>query len=232
VKDRPRHLVAELWARIAGMIVVFSLAIFLPAGTIQWREGWTFLILFFTFVMVFSLWLLRFNRDLLVERMHGIGSEDQKTWDKVFVVVVFTVFFGWIVVMPFDAVRFHWSHVPVWLKGIGAFVLCGSFYFFYRAARDNPYLSPAVRIQTDRGHKVVSTGAYGIVRHPMYAGVLPLVLGTSLLLGSWIGLVPGLLLMALIAWRAVREERVLREELEGYDEYMQHVRYRLIPYVW
>jgi protein-S-isoprenylcysteine O-methyltransferase Ste14 len=226
------RVVTELVLRIAGMAVVFGLVIFLAAGTLHWPEGWIFLLLFNGFVTALSFWLLRFNRELLVERMHGIGKADQKTWDKVFVLVLFAVFLLWLVIMPLDAVRFRWSHMPVWLEVAGGVLFASSFYPFYRAMRDNPYLSPAVRIQTERGHEVVSTGAYAIVRHPMYAGVLPYTAGISLLLGSWIGLAGGGVIMAAVAWRAVQEERMLRDELPGYADYMARVRYRLIPLVW
>jgi protein-S-isoprenylcysteine O-methyltransferase Ste14 len=134
--------------------------------------------------------------------------------------------------MALDAVRFRWSKVPPWLQGIGALLLLGSFYIFYLTFRENSYLSPAVRVQTERSQTVVSTGPYRYVRHPMYAAFVLFTLGTALLLGSWYGLVGGLLLIGMIAWRAVQEERVLREELKGYRAYMTRVRYRFVPYLW
>jgi protein-S-isoprenylcysteine O-methyltransferase Ste14 len=150
----------------------------------------------------------------------------------VFFALVQLAFLAWLVVMALDAVRFRWSQVPPWLQGVGALLLVGSFYLFYRTFRENSYLSPAVRIQTDRRQTVVSTGPYRYVRHPMYAAFIPFALGTALLLGSWYGLLGGLLLVGMVAWRAVQEERVLREGLEGYGAYMTRVRYRLIPYLW
>jgi protein-S-isoprenylcysteine O-methyltransferase Ste14 len=214
------------------MLVVFGLVLFLAAGTIAWPAGWTYLILFFGFVVALSLWLLRHNPGLLTERMTGIGKSDQKAWDKVFLLLANVVFFAWLVLMPLDAVRFHGSQVPVWLQVVGAILLLCSFYLFFLTFRENSYLSPAVRVQTDRGQTVVSTGSYHFVRHPMYAAFLLYVLGTTLLLVSWYGLLPGLLLVVMVARRAVLEERTLREELPGYDVYMAQVKYRLIPYVW
>jgi protein-S-isoprenylcysteine O-methyltransferase Ste14 len=221
-----------LTAQIVGMFVVFALALFLAAGTVAWPAGWAFLVLFFSFTVALSRWLLRHNPALLTERMTGIGKPDQKLWDKVFFGVANLLFLAWLVVMPLDAVRFHWSRMPGWLQVAGAILLLCSFYLFFLTFRENAYLSPAVRIQADRGQTVVSTGPYQYVRHPMYATAIILLIGTTLLLGSWYGFVLGLILMVAIGFRAVREERTLRAELPGYDAYLAQVKYRLIPYVW
>jgi protein-S-isoprenylcysteine O-methyltransferase Ste14 len=221
-----------LTAQIAGMALVFALALFLAAGTVAWPAGWAFLVLFFGFTVALSLWLLRHDPGLLTERMTGIGKPDQKTWDKVFFVVAEMLFLAWLIVMPLDAVRLHWSHVPTWLQAVGVLLMLGSFYLFFLTFRENAYLSPAVRVQTEREQTVVSTGPYHYVRHPMYATALIMMVGTTFLLGSWVGLLPVLVLAVAIALRAVREERTLRAELPGYDAYMAQVKYRLIPYVW
>jgi protein-S-isoprenylcysteine O-methyltransferase Ste14 len=224
--------VTQLVVRTAGMMVVFAMALFLPAGTLAWPAGWAFFLLMFGFANAMSLWLLRFNPDLLAERLTGIGRPDQKTWDKVFLALMGVAFFAWLAVMALDAVRFRWSQVPPWLQGIGALLLLGSFYIFYLTFRENSYLSPAVRVQTERAQTVVSTGPYRCVRHPMYGGFVLFTVGTTLLLGSWYGLLGSLLLIGMVAWRAVQEERVLRKELEGYSVYMTRVRYRFVPYLW
>jgi protein-S-isoprenylcysteine O-methyltransferase Ste14 len=186
----------------------------------------------FGFSVALSLWLLRFNPDLLAERISGIGKPDQKTWDKVLLAITAVIFCTWLALMGLDAVRFHWSHMPLWLQVIGALLLLCSFYVFYLTFRENPYLSPAVRIQRERAQRVVSTGPYGYVRHPMYAGFILFAFGTALLLGSWYGVAGALLLIGIVARRAVLEERVLREELEGYCAYMARVRYRFVPRLW
>jgi len=214
------------------MFVVFGLALFLAAGTIVWLSGWVFLVLFFGFIVALTQWLLRHNPGLLTERMTGIGKPNQPAWDRVFFVAMELFFLAWLVLVPLDAVRFRWSQMPGWLQVVGAVILLCSFYLFFLTYRENPYLSPAVRIQTERGQTVISTGPYRYVRHPMYAAVMPFVVGTTLLLGSWYGLLLGPILVAVIAFRAVREERMLRLELPGYDAYMARVKYRLIPYVW
>jgi protein-S-isoprenylcysteine O-methyltransferase Ste14 len=214
------------------MFVVFGLALFLAAGTVVWASGWVFLVLFLGFIVALTGWLLRHNPGLLTERMTGIGKPNQPAWDRVFFVVMELFFLAWLVLMPLDAVRFRWSQMPGWLQVVGAVILLCSFYLFFLTYRENPYLSPAVRIQTERGQTVISTGPYEYVRHPMYAAAIPFIVGTTLLLGSWYGLLLGPILVVVIGFRAVREERVLQAELPGYDAYMARVKYRLIPYVW
>jgi len=220
-----------LLGQIAYLFLFFTLPLFLAAGTIAWPAGWVFLVLFFSFTVTLTLWLLRHNPGLLKERM-TMFSPDQKAWDKAGFALTYVVFLAWLVLMPLDAVRFHWSQVPLFLQVAGAIVLIGSFPLFFATFRENSYLSPMVRIQRDRGQTVVSTGPYHYVRHPMYAAALLFLLGTALLLGSWYGLLLGLILVGMIAGRAVLEERTLREELQGYDSYMAQVKYRLIPYIW
>jgi protein-S-isoprenylcysteine O-methyltransferase Ste14 len=220
-----------LVGQIVFLFLSFTLPLFLAAGTIAWLAGWIFLVLFFSFVLAITLWLFRHNPDLLKERM-TITRPDQKAWDKVGFALLQVVFIAWLVLMPLDAVRFHWSQVPVWLQVAGAIILVCSFCLFFATFRENSYLSPMVRIQKDRGQTVVSTGPYHYVRHPMYAAGLFFMLGTALLLGSWYGLLMALIFAGMIAGRAVLEERTLQEELQGYDAYMAQVKYRLIPHVW
>jgi protein-S-isoprenylcysteine O-methyltransferase Ste14 len=220
-----------LVGQLVYLVLFFSLPLFLAAGTLAWPAGWIYLVLFFSFVFAITSWLFRHDPALLKERM-TMSRPDQKSWDKVFLALAYVSFVAWLVLMALDAVRFHWSQMPTWLSVAGAIVLIYSFYLFFATFRENSYLSPVVRIQGDRGQTVVSTGPYHYVRHPMYAAALLFFLGTTLLLGSWYGLLLALLLVFLVAGRAVLEERTLRKELQGYDAYMTQVKYRLIPCVW
>jgi protein-S-isoprenylcysteine O-methyltransferase Ste14 len=220
-----------LVAQLVYLVLFFSLPLFLAAGTLAWPAGWIFLLLFMGFVLAITLWLFKYNPALLKERM-SMSNAGQKSWDKLWFGLMYVVFLGWLVLMPLDAVRFHWSYVPVWLQVVGALALLCSFFLFFITFRENSYLSPMVRIQEERGQTVISTGPYHYVRHPMYASALLLLIGTALLLGSWLGLLAILLFVCIIGVRAVLEERTLRAELQGYDGYMAQVKYRLIPYVW
>lgn len=223
--------IKALIAQIAILFLVLALALFLPGGNLAWIAGWVFLTMFFGFVIAISIWLLKHDPGLLQERMTGLKSV-QRGWDKVFLFLMNILFFAWLILMSLDASRFQWSHMPIWFQSAGAIILLCAFYVFYRTFRENPYLSPVVRIQKDRGQTVISTGPYHYVRHPMYSAFLLFVLGTALLLGSWYGLLFGLILVGATAKRAAMEERTLLQELDGYKIYMSHVKYRLIPHLW
>jgi len=211
--------------------LIFSLVPFIAAGTLFWFYGWIFLILLYIYSFVTLLWVLRHNSGLITERV-AVFKPDEPTWDKAYVILLFILVSIWWIFIPLDAVRFHWSQMPTWLHVMGAIVLLCSFYIMYLTFRENPYLASAVRIQEDRGQTVVSTGPYRYVRHPFYAGALLFFLGSGFLLGSWVGVLLGLLLGSILAWRAMREESELQAGLKGYAAYMAQVKYRLIPHVW
>ena len=224
-----------LIGEVAFLAFMFGLILFGAAGTLRWPAAWLYLLCFFAPTTVIVVWLYRHDPGLLTERMtaQAKGTRGgEKRWDLVFQAVANLLFIGWFALMGLDAVRFGWSNVPTWLQAVGALLVVGSFWLFFAVFRANSFLSPVVRVQGERGQTVVDTGPYAVVRHPMYAAVIPFALGTSLLLGSWWGLVPALALLLVMAWRAVQEERTLRAELPGYAEYAARVRYRLIPGVW
>jgi len=230
--ERARVNLVKLVLQTAITQLLLGLALFLPAGTLAWPAAWIFLGLMLGISVVESVWLIRFNPELMNERMSGIGRKDQKSWDKVLMTVVAVAFFGWLVLMGLDAVRFRWSHVPLAVQVLGGAIFVVSFRIFHATFRENSFLSPAVRVQTDRAQTVVSTGPYARVRHPMYAGFALYAIGAALLLGSWWGVAGALVLIALVGRRAVLEERVLCEELAGYGDYMRRVRDRFVPGIW
>lgn len=235
MKSQGRVNLPLLIGEVAFLAVMFGLILFGTAGTLAWPAAWLYLLCFFAPTVVITVWLARHDPGLLTERMTGQAKGTrggQKGWDLLFTVVANLLFIGWFALMGLDAVRFGWSNVPNWLQAVGALLVVGSFRLFFAVFRANSFLSPVVRVQEERGQTVVDTGPYAVVRHPMYAAVIPFALGTSLLLGSWWGLLPAAALMLVIAWRAVQEERTLRAELPGYVEYAARVRYRLVPGVW
>ena len=141
-------------------------------------------------------------------------------------------FCGWMIVMGLDAVRFRISQVPLWLQAVGAAGILVSQYVFWLVFRANSYAAPVVKVQKERGHAIATGGPYALVRHPMYAGAILFLVGTPLLLGSWIGLALSPALVVAFAVRAVYEERTLAAQLPEYADYAARVRYRFVPLIW
>jgi len=219
-------LVTLAW--FAGLLAL----LFAPAGTLEWPAAWAFLAILAGASAVIEVMLVRHDPALLAERLRPPIQHGQKGWDKAWIAAFVPLFLAWLPLMALDAVRFGWSHVPVWLQGVGAGAVVACFYISYRAYRENTFLAAVVKLQADRGQHVVSTGPYAHVRHPLYAAAVLFLVGTALLLGSWYGLGGAVVLIAALALRAVLEERMLAAELPGYADYMHKVKYRLVPGVW
>jgi protein-S-isoprenylcysteine O-methyltransferase Ste14 len=209
-----------------------ALLLFVSAGTWRWPEGWVYLAELGVIGTAVGVWLAQHDPGLLAERMSGIFARSQRTWDRILMSVFVVVWIGSLVLSALDAVRFHWSRVPISLQAVGAVLVALGYYVFYLTFRENSYAAPTVKIQSERGHRVVSTGPYALVRHPMYAGAVAFFVGTPLLLGSWWGLAFAPALIALLSVRALLEERTLADELPGYRDYAARVRYRLVPGIW
>ena len=173
---------AKLILTLGAEFLVFAALLFGAAGTLRWIAGWVFMALFFAFSLVVSNMLIRHDPALLEERLSGLYQKDQPKWDKVLIPIVVIAFIGWMALMGLDAVRFRWSAMSAWLQVIGAAGLLVSMYITYATCWENPYLAAVVKIQTDRGQQVVSTGPYGVVRHPLYAGMLLMFPSTGLML--------------------------------------------------
>jgi protein-S-isoprenylcysteine O-methyltransferase Ste14 len=211
--------------------LLIALVLFLPAGTVLWPAGWIFFILILGFTVVNFGMLFATNQDLLRERL-SVAHPNQKTSDKILTSVNALVGTAWFILMPLDAVRFQWSHVPLFLQIIGAILVVSFMPLAILTFRENTFLATMVRVQEERGQTVISTGPYHYIRHPLYTSAILFFLGTPLLLGSWYGLLLLPIVIAGLVGRTLLEERVLREELPGYEAYMAQVKYRFIPYVW
>jgi protein-S-isoprenylcysteine O-methyltransferase Ste14 len=220
-------LVSKLIIKTVVWTAFQAVLLFVAAGTVRWPAGWVFLVEMTGLGLAVGLWLAHHDPALLAERMSAGFQATQKTWDKVFMATLMVLWSGWLVLMALDAVRFRWSLVPIWVQIIGAVLIALCMYVFYLTFRENTYAAPVVKIQTERGHRVVSTGPYAYVRHPLF-----LFIGVPLLLGSWYGLTVALVMVALLVARIVMEERTLTDELAGYREYAARVRWRLAPGIW
>ena len=214
-------------------ILLFPALILLLSGDYTWPAGWIFSIWFILLCYSTILYLHHKDPALLEERYKQPGAGNQERWDIYVVYGIMIGFMFWILIMPLDAKRFGWSPVfPLWVTVLGGALLAGSFFLFFRSYTDNTFQSPLVRIQEDRKQRVVSSGIYGFVRHPMYLGGVLMFVGAPLLLGSLYGILAGLVLTVLLMARIQGEEAMLGRELEGYREYTQNVRYRLFPLLW
>jgi protein-S-isoprenylcysteine O-methyltransferase Ste14 len=225
-------MITRMLVQTTVWLAVMAAILFVAAGDWRWSEAWLYLAEVALLTLALSFWLLIHDPALLASRMTSPVRRDQIPWDRLFMVVLITVFVGWLALIGADARRFAWSHVPVWAEGMGAAMLALGMGVIWQTFRYNTFAAPQVRVQADRAHHVVTDGPYRIVRHPMYAGAILWLLGAPLMLGSLWGVAAVPLIAAALGWRAVGEERMLRRELTGYDDYAQRVRYRLIPGVW
>jgi len=214
-------------------ILIFPALILLLSGNWLWIEGWIFDVWFIALCGTVIIHLYRYDPALLAESYKKPGTANQAGWDQYVVYGIVLGFILWIIIMPLDASRFKWSPgFPIWLKAIGGAGLIGSFILFYRSFADNTFVSALVRIQSERKHQVVSSGVYGFVRHPMYFGGILLFVGTPLLLGSIFAVLIAVVITLLLAARIIGEERTLVKGLDGYADYQQKVKYRLVPFIW
>ncbi len=222
----------KVWIALGIEALVFAALLFGTAGTLRWPAGWAFMAIFFSAGVVLSVLLARHVPALLDERLKWVIQEDQPRWDRVFVSVFLPLLVGWFVLMALDAGRFHWSVMPVWLQVLGGLGLVLSMVLMYWIFKENTFAAGVVRIQKERGQKVISTGPYALVRHPLYASMLLFFSALALLLGSWYGLATSPLLFAVLVVRTALEDRELQRGLEGYADYARRVRFRLIPGIW
>ena len=222
-----RRLVTQtfLWLAITAALL------FVPAGTLRWPEAWIFLALWLAGGLVSGLSLAKQNPDILKERLRSPMQQAQKGWDRPLLLAILVGWAAFHIVAGLD-VRYGLSAVPRWLEAAGAICFLLAIYVFHIVMRENTYASAVVKVDTERGHKVISTGPYAWVRHPMYGGAIFYFVGAPLLLGSWYALAIGIALIGILALRAVWEEQTLATELAGYADYAKRVRYRMVPGVW
>ena len=215
-------------------MTAFAVALLWPAGTWQWWEAWALIVLWMGFAIATAVFLMRHDPALLAERMKTSPvQKGQKTWDKILLLLFLIPGIGIYLIPGFDVVRFGWSTpLPVWIEIIAMVVHLPAFAFIAWVMRENTFLARVVKIDDERGHQVITTGPYALVRHPMYSAVIVLIFAVPLSLGSRFGLIPAGIAVILLVVRTYLEDRTLYEELPGYPEYSQVTTYRLIPGVW
>ena len=220
-----RLLAQGLLKMLSGMLIV-ALVLFLPAGSWNYFNGWLFCGLLFLPMLVLGALLLWKAPALLEKRLN---TKEQEKTQMAVVAVSSLLFLAAFVAAGLDF-RFGWTHVPIWLVCLAAVLQLAAYGLYAEVMRENAWLSRTVEVQENQ--KVIDTGLYGIVRHPMYTATILLFLAMPLVLGSWVSFAIMLLYPVVIVFRIRNEEQVLETGLAGYREYKQRVRCRLLPFIW
>ncbi len=230
----PKKMSSVLLVILTIISVLIQMPLFfIPAGRWDWIEAWIYLIIYFIFMTSNVLILNKKNPEVLINRIKTKkeGMKGKKGSDKWLFPLISIVFIGLFLLPAFDF-RYRWSIVPVYVEIVGFILLAISFYVLFRAMRDNAYASKVLDVRKESGHKVIDTGSYAIVRHPMYTGFSIMGFGLALGLGSWWTLILAILAVVLLALRIFFEEKMLTKELEGYVEYKKKVKYKLLPKIY
>ena len=221
-----KELLKQGLAKIIAGFIILYLLIFVPAGTIHFDYGWLFMAVLFIPMLIAGAVMLKKSPELLRKRLN---SKERESEQKEVVRLSGIMFLAAFIVAGLNY-RFGWIKMPSWLVYFFAAVFLVSYAMFWEVMRENEYLSRTVEIQENQ--KVVDTGLYGIVRHPMYSVTVFMFLSMPLVLGSPFSFVIMLVYIPIIAKRIRNEEEVLEKGLEGYSEYKKKVKYRIIPFIW
>jgi protein-S-isoprenylcysteine O-methyltransferase Ste14 len=224
-----KNLNTKAWLALAALAVVMGLLLFVPAGTVHYWQAWVYLSIFIGAAALMTLDLMRNDRALLERRMRGGPTAEKRPAEKLIMLCASIGFIALLVVPAFDH-RLGWSAVPLGGVMAGDALVALGFYLISFVYRENTFTSATIEVVENQ--KVVSTGPYAIVRHPMYASASLYLVGTPLALGSYWGLIPIAGMMPFLIWRLLDEERLLATNLRGYTEYQKRVRHRLVPFMW
>lgn len=220
------NLLRMVITRFGLSLIVLMAVFFLPAGTFAYWQAWVYLAVLFIPLCFVMVYLFKNEQDLLVRRMHFKEPEKEQQLIIKSSYVSFTLAY----ILPGFDFRFGWSSVPVWLVLISAALVLGGYLFVVYVFRENRYASRVVEVEKEQ--KVISTGPYAIVRHPMYFGVAIMYIFSPLALGSYWAVIPALFTIPVLVFRLLNEEKVLERDLDGYVEYEKKVKYHLFPGVW
>jgi protein-S-isoprenylcysteine O-methyltransferase Ste14 len=224
-----KRLTTRAWLALAAVVVVMGLLLFVAAGTVRYWQGWVYLSIFTGGSVLTTLYLMRRDPALLERRMSGGPMAEKRPAQRLIMLCTSIGFVALLVVPALDR-RFGWSAVPCGGVVAGDVLVALGLYLVSVVYRANTFSSATIEIAENQ--RVVSTGPYAVVRHPMYASASLYLLGTPLALGSYWGFVPVAAMMPFLIWRLLDEERFLSRNLAGYADYQKRVRYRLVPFVW
>jgi protein-S-isoprenylcysteine O-methyltransferase Ste14 len=211
------------------LLVVLAAALFLSAGTLAYGQAWVFLAVFGVSVLVVTLYLMKHDTGLLERRVKAGPGAEQQASQKVIQTFAQLAFIAMFILPGLDY-RFGWSTVPLFLVVVGDVLVVLGLYIVFLVFKENSYTSAIIEVKDEQ--KLISTGPYAVVRHPMYTGALVMLLGVPLALSSWWGLLSVIPMVVVIVTRLLDEEKFLTSNLPGYAEYSRKVRYHLAPYIW
>lgn len=223
------HLYRRALVGLLRTFVILVVAVFLPAWSFRYWQGWACLAAFFVPAGSISVYVAKTDPALLERRLKAGAKAEKEKGQKVVQSITAVIFFADFLLPAFDH-RLGWSRIPAWACVIGDLMMVAGFVVVFLVFRENSYTSGIIEVA--QGQKVISTGPYALVRHPMYTGALIMLLGIPLALGSWWGTLINLPMTAGIVWRLLDEEKFLSRNLPGYSEYLRSVKYRLVPLLW
>ncbi|MBE7435468.1 MAG: isoprenylcysteine carboxylmethyltransferase family protein [Anaerolineales bacterium] len=219
-------LLMTVLSRLFGGAIMFALLFFLPAGTWRYWQAWMYIGILFIPMLFVLAYFMKNDPDLLERRMRM--REERSEQRRIIGLSALTFILAYII--PGFDIRFGWSNMPAWISILAGVILFLSYLLVFRTMQVNSFLSRVIEVAENQ--KVVDTDVYGWVRHPMYVGMTILYVVSPIVLGSWWAVIPALVIIPVIVFRILDEEKALENELAGYKEYKQKVRYRLIPFVW
>ena len=211
------------------LFLVMAAFLFVSAGTLRYWQAWVYLAVYFTASIAITLYLVKQDPALLARRMSGGPFAEKEPTQQIIMTLTSIGFIALIIVPALDH-RFGWSHVPISGVLLGNLLMLLGWLGIYFVFRENSFA--ATTIQTSADQRVIATGPYAFVRHPMYVAALVMLLGVSPALGSWWGVPIVIAILPALIWRLTDEERFLVRNLPGYSEYQVRVRYRLLPFIW
>lgn len=217
------------WRGLAIVTIAMGILLFVPAGTLHYWQAWVYLLVVTVASVLTTLYLIKHDPALLERRLKG-GPRAEKTPTQRVIMLFMSLGFVALLVVPALDFRLGWSALPVGIVALGDLLVAMGFYGISRVYRENSFASATVGVVENQ--KVISTGPYSIVRHPMYAWALLYLAGKPLALGSYWGLIVLVALVPILVWRLMDEEKLLVKELPGYLDYQKQVKYRLVPFVW
>ena len=219
---------AKSIGKVGAFLIFIGSSLFIPAGTLYWLDAWIYLVIWGVFIAGVIYYLEKKNPELLEKRLES--PKPKQKWDTIIVVILFILMIPLFVLPGLDVIRFQWSYLPLFVRIIGFIGVITAASIYLAVLRENTYLTKEIAVQ--EGHQVITTGPYKYVRHPMYSGIIIFVISHCLALGSLYSLIPAGLFVITFIVRTNFEDNMLKNELEGYTEYMGKTRYRLVPYIW